>query len=51
MMETNGEFEEVPPEERLFFRYVRAAQPDEGEWWSPGEIMEDIQRNSWIPMS
>ena len=51
MMENNREFEQVPPEEQLFFRYFRAAQPDEGEWLSPAEIMEDIQRNSSIPMS
>ena len=51
MMENNREFEQVPPEEQLFFRYFRAAQPEEGEWLSPAEIMEDIQRNSSIPMS
>ena len=47
----NREFEQVPPEEQLFFRYFRAAQPEEGEWLSPAEIMEDIQKGSLIPMS
>ena len=51
MMENNREFEQVPPEEQLFFRYFRAAQPEEGEWLSPAEIMEDIQKGSSIPMS
>ena len=44
MVENNREFEQVPPEEQLFFRYFRAAQPEEGEWLSPAEIMEDIQK-------
>ena len=51
MVENNREFEQVPPEEQLFFRYFRAAQPEEGEWLSPAEIMEDIQKGSLIPMS
>ena len=51
MVENNREFEQVPPEEQLFFRYFRAAQPEEGEWLSPAEIMEDIQKGSSIPMS
>ena len=51
MTKSNREFEQVPPEEQLFFRYFRAAQPEEGEWLSPAEIMEDIQKGSSIPMS
>ena len=52
MMENNREFEQVPPEEQLFFRYFRAAtSEEEGEWLSPAEIMEDIQSKSAIPMS
>lgn len=52
MMEHNREFEQIPPEEQLFFRYFRAARSDdEGEWLSPAEIMEDIQTNSSLPIS
>lgn len=51
MVENNREFEQVPPEEQLFFRYFRAAQSEEGEWLSPAEIMEEIQKGSSIPMS
>ena len=52
MMEHNREFEQNTPEEQLFYRYFRAAEAVEaGEWLSPAEIMEDIQRNTSIPMS
>lgn len=52
MIENNREFEQNPPEEQLFFRHFRtAALEEEGEWLSPVEIMQDIQRNSAIPMS
>lgn len=52
MIENNREFEQNPPEEQLFFRHFRAAEPEEeGEWLSPVEIMQEIQRNSAIPMS
>lgn len=52
MIENNREFEQVPPEEQLFFRYFRAAEPkEEGEWLAPAEIMEHIQRNSGISLS
>lgn len=44
MMENNREFEQVPPEEQLFFRYFRAAQPDEGEWLVSGRRLWKIFR-------
>lgn len=47
----NREFEQVPPEEQLSSVIFKAAQPEEGEWLSPAEIMEDIQKGSLIPMS
>lgn len=51
MVENNREFEQVPPEEQLFFRYFRAAQSEEG-----GVVVScrDYGRNpkgSSIPMS
>ena len=52
MTENNREFEQIPPEEQLFYRYFRPAREDEaGEWLSPAEILEEIQRNSTIPIS
>lgn len=52
MIENNREFEQNSPEEQLFYRYFRAVGPkEEGEWLSPTEILETIQRNSSIPMS
>lgn len=52
MIENNREFEQNTPEEQLFYRNFRAAEPkEEGEWLSAVEIMQDIQRNTAIPMS
>ena len=51
MMETIVNLSKFLRKNSCFFRYFRAAQPEEGEWLSPAEIMEDIQRNSSIPMS
>ncbi|WP_291527871.1 BT4734/BF3469 family protein [Bacteroides sp. UBA939] len=52
MTENNREFEQIPPEEQLFYRYFRPAEEnEEGEWLSPAEILEEIQRNSAIPIS
>ncbi|WP_300698807.1 BT4734/BF3469 family protein [uncultured Bacteroides sp.] len=52
MIEHNREFEQVPPEEQLFYRYFRPAREEEtGEWLSPAEILEEIQRHSAIPIS
>lgn len=39
MTENNRNFEQVPPEEQLFYRYFRAAGSDEeGEWLSPARF-------------
>lgn len=52
MTENNREFEQVSPEEQLFYRYFRPArESEEGEWLSPAEILEDMQRNSSKPLS
>lgn len=52
MTESNREFEQVSPEEQLFYRYFRPAREnEEGEWLSPAEILEDMQRNSSKPLS
>lgn len=52
MTENNREFEQVPAEEQLFYRYFRPAEEkEEGEWLSPAEILEEIQRNSKLPIS
>ncbi len=52
MTENNREFEQIPPEEQLFYRYFRPAREEEtGEWLSPAEILEEIQRHSAIPIS
>lgn len=52
MNEANREFEQVPPEMQLFYRYFRPAGADEeGEWLSPAEILEEIRRHSVIPVS
>lgn len=52
MIEHNREFEQVPPEEQLFYHYFRPAREEEaGEWLSPAEILEEIQRHSAIPIS
>ena len=52
MTENNRNFEQVPPEEQLFYRYFRAAGSDEeGEWLSPAEILNRMQRYSSIPLS
>lgn len=52
MIEHNREFEQIPPEEQLFYRYFRPAREEEaGEWLSPAEILEEIQRHSSIPLS
>lgn len=52
MTENNREFEQISPEEQLFYRYFRPAREnEEGEWLSPAEILEDMQRNSSKPLS
>lgn len=52
MTENNREFEQVSLEEQLFYRYFRPAKEEEnGEWLSPAEILEDIKKNSAIPIS
>lgn len=52
MTENNREFEQVSPEEQLFYRYFRPAREnEEGEWLSPAEILEDMQKNSSKPLS
>lgn len=52
MTENNREFEQVPAEEQLFYKYFRPAEEkEEGEWLSPAEILEEIQRNSKLPIS
>ena len=48
----NREFEQVSLEEQLFYRYFRPAkEKEDGEWLSPAEILEDIKKNSAIPLS
>lgn len=52
MTESNREFEQIPAEEQLFYKYFRPAEEqEEGEWLSPAEILEEIQRNSKLPIS
>lgn len=53
MTENNREFEQTTPEEQLFYRYFRPAKEQEegGEWLSPAEILEDINKNSTISLS
>ncbi|MDL2213603.1 DUF3874 domain-containing protein [Bacteroides sp. OttesenSCG-928-D19] len=52
MTENNREFEQVPAEEQLFYRYFRVAENDnEGEWLSPAEILNRMKRHSGIPLS
>ncbi len=52
MTESNREFELLPPEEQLFFRYFRpAATEEEGEWMLPAEIMQTIQNQTAMPLS
>lgn len=52
MMENNREFEQNTPEEQLFYRYFRVADPtEEGEWLASSEIMEMLRRGSSIPLS
>lgn len=52
MTENNREFEQVSLEEQLFYRYFRPAEgEEEGIWLSPAEILEEIKRNSAIPLS
>ncbi len=52
MVENNREFEQVPPEESNFSSVIFVPHSlKKGEWLSPAEIMEDIQKGSLIPMS
>lgn len=52
MTENNREFEQVSLEEQLFYRYFRPVEgEEEGIWLSPAEILEEIKRNSAIPLS
>ena len=52
MTKSNREFEQVSLEEQLFYRYFRPAkEKEDGEWLSPAEILEDIKKNSAIPLS
>lgn len=52
MTENNRDFEQIPPEEQLFYRYFRLAQnEEEGEWLSPAEILNRMKRYSAIPLS
>lgn len=52
MTENNREFEQVSLEEQLFYRYFHPVKEEEdGEWLSPAEILEDIKKNSAIPLS
>ena len=52
MMENNREFEQSSPEEQLFYRFFRPAkEQEEGEWLSPAEILEEIRKQSALPIS
>lgn len=52
MTENNHDFEQIPPEEQLFYHYFRVAGNDEeGEWLSSAEILNRLRRYSAIPLS
>ena len=52
MTENNHDFEQIPPEEQLFYHYFRIAGNDEeGEWLSSAEILNRLRRYSAIPLS
>mgnify|MGYP002699614747 FL=1 len=52
MTENNHDFEQIPPEEQLFYHYFRVAGNDEeGEWLSSAEILNRLRRDSAIPLS
>lgn len=52
MTENNHDFEQIPPEEQLFYRYFRIAGNDEeGEWLSSAEILNRLRRYSAMPLS
>ena len=52
MTENNHDFEQIPPEEQLFYHYFRVAGNDEeGEWLSSAEILNSLRRYSAIPLS
>lgn len=52
MTESNREFEQVPLEVQLFYRYFSPVkEEEEGEWLSPAEILEEIRKKSAIPLS
>lgn len=52
MTENNREFEQIPAEEQLFYKYFRpAGEEEEEEWLSPAEILEEIPRHSKLPIS
>lgn len=52
MTENNRDFEQIPPEEQLLYRYFRAVtNEEEGEWLSPAEILNRMKRYSAIPLS
>lgn len=51
MTENNREFEQASPEEQLFYRFFRPAEEKEGEWLSPAEILEEIRKQSALPLS
>lgn len=52
MTESNREFEQVPLEVQLFYRYFSPIkEEEEGEWLSPAEILEEIRKKSAIPLS
>lgn len=52
MTENNREFEQTPAVEQLFHQHFRAAvTEDEGEYLSPIEILEYLQKKSSMPLS
>lgn len=52
MTENNREFEQVPAEEQLFYRYFRpAAANEEAEWLSPAIILNRLRQYSSLPLS
>lgn len=50
--ESNREFEQVTPEEQLFYHFFQPAKENEsGEWLSPAEILGEMKKGSAIPLS
>ena len=52
LTQANREFEQTPPAIQLFYRYFKAAKEDgEGEYLSPVEILDYLQKRTTITLS